>query len=100
MKKQDVIFEKNYGGIRAWIDISDIPQEFLQPKYKIDIEKVPAEYYSDSSHEDFTILRIIDYRDLTEEEKQEMVEEVNRLKKESKEERRKLYKELKRRIQK
>jgi len=95
MKITKILFEKRYNGERLSIPISDIPNELLVSGNDIMINVNQGDYGSNGWVEGETYLRISQYREQTEEEKQQFRNHLENLKKERTEKRRLEYLKLK-----
>ena len=95
MKITDILFEKKYNSELLCIPISDLPKELLIPGNDIMIKVHEGFNDSNGWNEGETYVRISQYREQTQEEKEKWKKRFETLKLERKEERRKQYLQLK-----
>lgn len=95
MKITKVLFKKSYRGEYTSVPISDIPPELLIPENRIMVRVDQCDYSNGQEYEGETEVIITNYREQTEEEKNEMKAHIAELKAKRKEEQYQLYLKLK-----
>jgi hypothetical protein len=97
MKIRDEVFKKEYEGELLYINIDEIPAEFLQQGrgYLLAVERDPGYYSDNNSWDPYTELIIYQEREETEAEKQKRLQEWEEHKEEHRKERYETYLNLK-----